>query len=225
MTGLTASAGISYNKFLAKMASGHNKPNGQFVITPDKGPAFVEALAIEKFHGVGPATAARMKSLGIKNGAHLKAKSLPFLQEIFRSAGNYYYAIARGVDHRSVKPDRVRKSIGGENTFSQDVHSLAEAKEKLDQIIDKVWRHAGAKALYGRTLTLKVKYADFEIITRSRTLSHPFLNRGDVQDVAHALLEPIFPLAKGIRLLGVSLSGFAHSSERNDDVEQLSLAL
>ncbi|WP_408636318.1 DNA polymerase IV [Pelagibacterium flavum] len=225
VTGLTASAGISYNKFLAKMASGHNKPNGQFVITPAKGPAFVETLPIEKFHGIGPATAARMKALGIQTGADLKAKPLPFLQEKFRSSGSYYYWIARGVDHRRVKADRIRKSVGGENTFFDDVHALSEAREKLAPIIDKVWRHAEAKALYGRTLTLKVKYSDFEIITRSRTMPHALRTLGEVEAVAHALLDPVFPVAKGIRLLGVSLSGFAESSERENNAEQLSLAL
>lgn len=225
VTGLTASAGISYNKFLAKMASGNNKPNGQFVITPAKGPAFVETLPIEKFHGIGPATAAKMKALGIETGADLKRKPLPFLLEKFRSSGSYYYWIARGVDHRRVKTDRIRKSVGGENTFFDDVHDLSEAMEKLAPIMDKVWRHAEAKALYGRTLTLKVKYSDFEIITRSRTTPHPLRTRGEVEAVAHALLEPVFPVTKGIRLLGVSLSGFTDRSDPTHDAEQLSLAL
>lgn len=225
VTGLTASAGVSYNKFLAKMASGYNKPNGQFVITPAKGPAFVETLPIEKFHGIGPATAARMKALGIKTGADLKARPLPFLQEKFRSLGSHYYWIARGVDHRRVKPDRIRKSVGGENTFFDDVHDLPQAKEKLAPIIDKVWRHAEAKGLYGRTLTLKVKFSDFAIITRSRTAPHPLRTRAEVEAVAHTLLEPVFPVAKGIRLLGVSLSGFADRSDPTDNAEQLSLAL
>jgi len=140
VTALTASAGISYCKFLAKMASGHNKPNGQFLITPAKGPAFVETLSIAKFHGIGPATAARMKGYGIETGADLKAQSLQFLQEKFRKSGEYYYWIARGVDRRQVKPDRIRKSVGGENTFFDDIHDFAAAKEKLGPL----WTRFGA---------------------------------------------------------------------------------
>lgn len=223
-TGLTASAGISYNKFLAKMASGHNKPNGQFVIPPAKGQAFVRTLPVAKFHGVGPATAAKMKALGIENGADLEAQSLEFLQRHFRSSGEYYYWIARGIDHRRVKPDRVRKSVGGENTFFDDVQDLPGALEKLSPIIDKVWRTAEQKGLYGRTLTLKVKFADFEIITRSRTEQLPLGTRETVERTAHALLAPVFPTSKGIRLLGISISGFELSS-RSSDMEQLTLAL
>lgn len=211
VTGLTASAGISYNKFLAKMASGHNKPNGQFLISPVRGPAFVQTLPIEKFHGIGPATAARMKSFGIETGADLLSQPLPFLQMHFGKAGPYYYGIARGVDERRVKPDRIRKSVGGENTFFDDVHELPLAKEKLVPIIDKVWRHADAKGLYGKTLTLKIKYSDFEVVSRSRTEPRPLQSVEDVRAVTMGLLHPFFPTAKGIRLLGVSLSGFGNN--------------
>lgn len=224
LTGLTASAGISYNKFLAKMASGHNKPNGQFVIPPAKGQAFVRTLPVAKFHGVGPATAAKMKALGIETGADLETQSLEFLQRHFRSGGEYYYWIARGIDHRRVKPDRVRKSVGGENTFFDDVHHLAPALDKLAPIIEKVWRHADQKGLYGRTLTLKVKFSDFEIITRSRTEQAPFATREALERTAHSLLAPMFPTSKGIRLLGISISGF-ESSSTSGGVEQLTLAL
>lgn len=210
VTGLTASAGISYNKFLSKMASGHNKPNGQFLISPIRGPAFVQTLPIEKFHGIGPATAARMKSFGIETGADLLSQPLPFLQMHFGKAGPYYYGIARGVDERRVKPDRIRKSVGGENTFFDDVHELPLAKEKLVPIIDKVWRHADAKGLYGKTLTLKIKYSDFEVVSRSRTEPRPLRSVEDVRAVTMGLLHPFFPTAKGIRLLGVSLSGFGN---------------
>lgn len=223
-TGLTASAGISYNKFLAKMASGHNKPNGQFAIPPAKGQAFVRTLPIAKFHGVGPATASKMKGLGIETGADLEAQSLEFLQQHFRSAGGYYYWIARGIDNRRVNPDRVRKSVGGENTFFVDVHGPAAALEKLSPIIDKVWRHAEHNGLYGRTLTLKVKFSDFEIITRSRTAQALFTTREAVGLTAQALLLPVFPTSKGIRLLGISISGFDPTSRLAEE-EQLALAL
>ncbi|WMT92930.1 DNA polymerase IV [Pelagibacterium sp. H642] len=225
VTGLTASAGISYNKFLAKMASGRNKPNGQFVITPAAGAAYVETLPIGKFHGIGPATAARMNALGIKTGADLKKKPLPFLKEKFRSAGEYYFWIARGVDHRCVKPDRIRKSVSGENTFSDDVHDLMVAKKKLGPIIDKVWRHVEAKELYGRTLTLKIKYSDFGTITRSRTAPQVLKMRSEVEAVAHSLLEPIFPADKGVRLLGISISGFPDHKDTTSNEEQFVLPL
>jgi DNA polymerase IV len=224
ITGLTASAGISYNKFLSKMASGHNKPNGQFLISPAKGPAFVQTLPIEKFHGIGPATASRMKNLGIETGADLLGKPLPFLQMNFGKAGPYYYWIARGIDHRRVKPDRIRKSVGGENTFFDDVDDLEAAKKKLGPIIDKVWRYADAKGLYGKTLTLKVKYADFEQITRSRTEPRPLSTREEVERIAHLLLEPVFPVSKGVRLLGISLSALGNVGQ-NESENQLSLGL
>ena len=120
-TGLTASAGVSYNKFLAKLASDHRKPDGLFVITPTMGPAFVEALPVRKFHGVGPATAARMERLGIHTGLDLRAQTMAFLQQHFGKAGSYYYWVARGVDERPVRADRIRKSVGAENTFAADL--------------------------------------------------------------------------------------------------------
>ena len=127
-TGLTASAGVSYNKFLAKMASDQRKPDGLFVITPRMGAAFVESLPVGKFHGIGPATSARMERLGIRTGSDLKAQTLAFLQQHFGKAGPYYYGIARGIDERPVRADRVRKSIGAENTFAADLFTVEEAR-------------------------------------------------------------------------------------------------
>lgn len=135
VTGLNASAGISYCKFLAKMASDLNKPNGQAIITPKNGPAFVEALAVKKFHGVGPATAAKMEQLGILTGADLKAKSLPFLQEHFGKPGAWYYSISRGIDNRSVQPDRPRKSVGAEDTFAVDIVDLNAACAEVTPLV------------------------------------------------------------------------------------------
>lgn len=171
-TGLTASAGISYNKFLAKMASGQNKPDGQFVITPKNGPAFVEQLPIKKFHGVGPATAEKMHRLGIETGADLKEKTLEFLVEHFGKSGPYFYGIARGIDNRQVKPDRVRKSVGAEDTFSEDIHSFEPAREGLQPLLEKVWGYCEANEIGAKTVTLKVKYADFSQITAARRLRH-----------------------------------------------------
>ena len=169
-TNLTASAGVSYNKFLAKLASDHRKPDGLYVITPKMGPAFVENLPVEKFHGVGPATTAKMNRLGIENGLDLRAQTLPFLQRHFGKSGSYYYWIARGIDERPVRADRVRKSIGAENTFSQDLHAFGPMREALEPIIAKVWRHCQATGIRGRTVTLKVKFADFQQITRSKSV-------------------------------------------------------
>ena len=161
-TGLTASAGVSYNKFLAKLASDHRKPDGLFVITPSMGPAFVETLPVGKFHGVGPATTRKMNSLGIATGLELKARTLPFLQRHFGKAGSYYYWIARGVDERPVRADRIRKSIGAENTFFEDIFTYDAARAALEPIVAKVWRHCEATRIRGRTVTLKVKFADFQ---------------------------------------------------------------
>lgn len=208
VTGLNASAGISYCKFLAKMASDLNKPNGQAVITPRHGPAFVEALAVKKFHGVGPATAAKMERLGILTGADLRAKSLAFLQENFGKSGSWYYNISRGTDDRPVRPDRERKSVGAEDTFMTDIFDLDTARAEISPLVAKVWRHCEAKGLHGRSVTLKVKYTDFQIITRSRTEPAPFGTPDEVIAKVHALLDPLFPTAKGIRLLGVTLSSF-----------------
>src|SRR6185312_722265 len=133
-TGLTASAGVSYNKFLAKMASDERKPDGLFVITPRMGPAYVDNLPIGRFHGIGPVTCTRMERLGIHTGAELKAQALPFLQQHFGKAGTYYYALARGIDERPVCADRVRKSVGAEATFGADLFTLDEARAALEPL-------------------------------------------------------------------------------------------
>ena len=189
-TGLTASAGVSYNKFLAKIASDYRKPDGLFVITPKMGPAFVETLEVGRFHGVGPATRERMNRLGIETGADLKAQSLAFLEQHFGKAGAYYYWIARGVDERPVRANRIRKSIGAENTFFQDVFTLPQARDALAPIVDKVWGACEKNNMRGRTATLKVKYADFRIITRSRTIDAPIGSREELAQIALELVAP-----------------------------------
>jgi len=223
VTGLNASAGISYNKFLAKMASDLNKPNGQAVITPKNGPAFVAALPVKKFHGVGPATAEKMHRLGIEMGADLKDKTLEFLVEHFGKSGPYFYGIARGIDNRQVKPDRVRKSVGAEDTFSEDIHSFEPARDGLQPLIEKVWAYCETNEIGAKTVTLKVKYADFTQITRSKTVTAPLQTIGDLEDVVGVLLAPIFPPRKGIRLLGVSLSSLERQT--SEVAPQLRLAL
>jgi DNA polymerase IV len=222
-TRLTASAGVSYNKFLAKMASDQRKPDGLFVITPEMGPAFVETLPVRKFHGIGPATAAKMNQLGIFTGRDLKAQSLSFLQEWFGKAGSFYHAIARGIDPRPVRPDRVRKSIGAENTFPKDLTGFEAMKAELQPLLDTVWRHCEQTGIRGRTVTLKVKYEDFRQITRSRSLAGRVESRSGLERVSLELLSSLFPMAKDVRLLGVTLSSL--NTDEETEARQLSLAL
>lgn len=215
-TNLTASAGISYNKFLAKMASDQRKPDGLFVITPKNGPAFVETLPVKKFHGVGPATAEKMHKIGIETGADLKARDLAYLQQHFGKAGPYFYWIARGIDEREVKPDRPRKSIGAEDTFREDIHDFATARAALQPLMDKVWRYCEANGFRGKTVTLKVKYSDFVQITRSRTISMPIISPAEIAEIVALLLSPMFPLTKGIRLLGITLSSLETTEQGHE---------
>jgi len=226
-TGLTASAGVSFNKFLAKMASDQNKPNGMFVITPDMGAAFVEKLPVGRFHGIGPATARKMNELGIFTGADLRNQTLRFLQERFGKVGTHYYWISRGIDNRAVCPDRVRKSVGAENTFSVDLIEMEDMRAELVPIVDKVWKYCDGTGVRGRTVTLKVKYADFQQITRSRSMADEIESKEVIRSLSEELLEGIFPLEKGVRLLGVTLSGLNTENDEPEEEEspQLSLAL
>jgi DNA polymerase IV len=207
-TGLTASAGVSYNKFLAKLASGQRKPNGQFVITPDMGPAFIASLPVARFHGVGPVTAAKMQRLGIETGADLRAKSLAFLQQHFGKSAAWYLGIANGEDDRPVVADRQRKSSGSETTFERDLTASAEIEASVEAMANDVWAWCEKARAFGRTVTVKVKFADFRQVTRSRSFSaaiahHDLLCRASVE-----LVRTLLPTAKGIRLLGVTVSNF-----------------
>ncbi|ARO57136.1 DNA polymerase IV 2 [Methylorubrum extorquens] len=211
-TGLTASAGVSYNKFLAKVASDHRKPDALFVITPAMGPGFVEALPIGQFRGVGPATEAKMKRLGIRTGADLKARSLDELRAAFGSTGDYYYRVARGIDERPVRANRERKSIGAETTFSDDTSEYAVLAERLQPLLDKVWAVATAKAVVARTVTLKLKFSDFAQITRARSLTQPLADRAMLEQVSLGLLRDAFPLRRSVRLIGTALSSLQAQS-------------
>ena len=210
VTGLNASAGISYNKFLAKLASDHRKPNGQYVITPEMGPAFVETLPIGKFHGIGPATSTKMNALGLYTGLDMRNQSLEFMQTNFGKAGSYYYWISRGVDNREVRADRIRKSVGAENTFSTDLTEFDAMVVELEPLIDKVWGYCEGASNRGRTVTLKMKFNDFEIITRSRSVPVAVSSRSDLESLSVALLQNEMPVPKPVRLLGVSLSALQH---------------
>ena len=212
-TGLTASAGVSYNKFLAKLASDHRKPDGLTVIAPGRGEDFVAALDIGRFHGIGPVTAARMRALGIGTGADLRARTAEELDGLFGKAGRYYFWAARAVDHRPVRPDRVRKSCGSERTFSADLSTEAELVAGLAPAVDAVWRHCEAAALKGRSVTVKVKYADFRQVTRSRSSAAPVRSLPELEQTALDLLRALFPPPRGVRLLGVTVSGLDAGAE------------
>jgi DNA polymerase-4 len=207
-TGLTASAGISYNKFLAKLASDQRKPDGQFAVTPDMGPAWIETLPVSRFHGVGPVTAAKMKMLEIETGGDLRSKPLKFLQQHFGSSAEWYYRIARGIDERPVNPDRERKSSGSETTFDRDLVDPAEIEAGLLKQADDVWAWCEKAQAFGRTVTIKVKYADFQQITRSRTQPSVVSSHAGLRNASLALIRSVLPTDKGIRLVGVTVSNF-----------------
>jgi len=224
-TGLTASAGVSYNKFLAKLASDQNKPDGLCVVTPARGPAFVETLPVKRFHGVGPKTAEKMARLGIETGADLKARSLEWLAVHFGSSARYYHDLARGICHRQVRADRPYKSVSAEDTFLEDLSDPEALLAELVRIGRHVWtQRVVGKGLSGRTVNLKVKYADFRIVTRARSLDRPVSGEAEFLDIGTALLHGLLPPEKPIRLLGLGLSGLAES-ERPHDERELALPL
>jgi DNA polymerase IV len=212
VTRLTASAGISGNKFLAKLASDYRKPNGQFAIMPDQAEAFVATLPVAKFHGVGPKTTARMHALGIETGAGLRRQTLDFLQRNFGKAGSWYYDIARGQDDRPVQADRERKSSGSGTTFSEDLIDTVQIEAGVIAMADDVWAWCEKTNARGRTVTVKIKWADFQISTRSRSMEMTIHTREKLHQLALGLIRSVFPLPKGIRLVGVTLSNFQAQS-------------
>jgi DNA polymerase-4 len=204
-TGLTASAGVSYCKFIAKLASDHRKPDGLCVITPEKGPEFVASLPVARFHGVGPVTARKMERLGILTGADLRAWSLIQLQAHFGSSAEWYWRICRGIDEREVKPDRPYKSVSAERTFDEDLRDPARLAAELERIAGFAWNRVERAEVAGRTVTLKVKFGDFTIITRSKSFSALVPDEPAFAAAGQALLAALHPLPKGIRLLGLGL--------------------
>ncbi len=223
-TQLTASAGVSYNKFLAKLASDQNKPDGLCIIRPGEGAAFVQSLPIRRFHGVGPKGAEKMTKLGIATGADLAQKDAEWLRAHFGSFGDYLFRAARGIDLRPVRANRIRKSIGGERTFSEDISSGSALRATLDNIIDIVWGRIADKQAKGRTVTLKVKFTDFQLMTRARSVDDWVQDKAHFAALAHEILEAELPLAMPIRLMGLTLSNLESDrrEERRDDA-QLSL--
>lgn len=204
-TGLTASAGISYNKFLAKTASNVNKPDGLFEITPDDAEEFLARLPIEEFHGVGRATANRMKELGIYTGADLRSRSEEELVQRFGKIGRFYYRIVRGEDRRPVQPNRVRKSVGAERTFATDLRRLEDMQARIDEIAAHVSERLARAGAVGRTVTLKIKFTDFSVTTRSTTMHADIHTTADLRKMARRLLQQS-PPERPVRLLGLSVS-------------------
>jgi DNA polymerase-4 len=220
-TGLNASAGVSYNKFLAKTASDLNKPNGQAVILPKDAEAFLEKLPIGKFFGIGKVTGEKMKGLGIHNGSDLKQFSLQFLIKKFGKSGLHYFNIVRGIHLSEVQPHRIRKSISAENTFEKDLSTLEELKKGLAPILEELIRRLERSGIKGRTVTLKIKFSDFTQQTRSRT-SEQYLELSAIQKIAHDLLEQdYFPLP--IRLIGIGLGNLNTVEEQEFFGEQLKI--
>jgi DNA polymerase IV len=223
-TGLTASAGVSFNKFLAKVASAMDKPDGLTVIRPEDAQDFVARLPIERFFGVGPVTARKMKEAGIASGADLRARSEAELVHRFGKVGRHYFKIARGEDDRVVSPDRPYKSIGAEETFEHDLSDPEAMLETLRPIAERVAERMAAADLFGRTVTLKIKHQDFTLNTRQHTLADPVHSAEELMALARWLLHTPAPPAKPVRLLGLTSSNFGRSSPALAPV-QLSLTL
>lgn len=211
-TGLTASAGVSYNKFLAKIASDMNKPDGFYLILPEDAESFLEELEVGLFFGVGEKTEQKMHKLSIFKGRDLKQLSLQEQLKHFGKAGSYFYNAVRGLDERPVVSDRERKSIGAERTFETDLTDLEEVNEKLSAIIEIMWKRCEAKQKTGKTLTLKLRFADFSTITRSSTLNKGF-KRNDIDTVVKTLLPTKDIQEQGIRLLGATMSNFQDETQ------------
>jgi DNA polymerase-4 len=222
-TGLTASAGVSYCKFIAKLASDHRKPDGLCVVTPERGPEFVASLPVARFHGVGPVTAKKMERLGILTGADLSEWSLPALQAHFGSSAEWYWRICRGIDEREVKPDRPYKSVSAERTFDEDLIEPERLAAELERIAGYAWARVERAEVAGRTVTLKVKFGDFTLITRSKSFTAPVPGLEAFTLAGQVLLAALHPLPKGIRLLGLGLHNL--SEEEAQEPVQLGLAI
>ena len=209
-TGLTASAGVSFCKFLAKIASDVNKPDGMTVITPAEAPAFLEGLPIERFHGIGKVTARKMQRLGIRTGKELKAWSLLDLAKRFGKLGRKYYDLVRANDTRPVRPSRTRKSIGAERTFSEDLRTVNQMEDAVKMIAERIVTRMADKQNSGRTLTLKLRTPDFNTITRSKTYAQPLTTLDALSSAGIALLHENLPPEMRVRLLGLSVSNLLH---------------
>lgn len=217
--GLTASAGISINKFIAKVASDYNKPNGQKTVNPEEVISFLEALDIRKFYGVGKVTAEKMYQKGIFTGLDLKLKPLEYLEEHFGKSGKYYYYIVRGIHHSEVKPNRIRKSLAAERTFSENLSSEVFMIEKLEHIAQEVSKRLTKSQVAGKTVTLKIKYSDFSLQTRSKTLPYFISDKSIILETAKELLYQE-NLKNSVRLLGISLSNLNTEKTKKPETQK-----
>lgn len=211
-TGLTASAGVSYNKFLAKLASGMDKPDGLTVILPERAAALLGTLPIESFHGIGPATARRLHASGVYTGADLERQNLSWLKENFGKVGEHFYQIVRGIDERPVVPDRPYKSVSAETTFVTDIRDPVRLREALPDLASQVEARLVKAGLQARTVVIKLKYEDFRIITRRRTLPFALTTAGALCREAETLISSL-TLEAGVRLLGVGAEGLTRAEE------------
>jgi DNA polymerase-4 len=214
-TGLVASAGVSYNKFLAKLASDQDKPDGLYIIEPFQGKAFVANLPIGKFHGVGKATADKMKELGIFRGKDILLFEEKDLVRHFGKAGHFFYNIARGIDNREVRAERERKSVGVENTFSQNILGDEDVWEECKKLLEKLWKRVGKNEKYGRTLSLKIRNNHFETQTKSKTIDHDIIDMDMLYEVAADLYNAYVPFDEPLRLIGFSMSNFNKEDEED----------
>ena len=217
--GLTASAGISINKFVAKIASDYNKPNGQKTVNPEEVLEFLEHLDIRKFYGVGKVTAEKMYQLGIFTGKDLKSKSIEYLEEHFGKSGSYYYFIVRGIHNSEVKPSRIRKSLAAERTFNENLSSEIFMMEKLEKIAKEVSKRLEKSKVSGKTVTLKIKYSDFTLQTRSKTVPYFISDKDVILETAKDLLYQE-KLNNSVRLLGISISNLNTETEKKAESEE-----
>lgn len=222
--GLTASAGISINKFIAKIASDYNKPNGQKTVNPEEVISFLEMLDIRKFYGVGKVTAEKMYQKGIFTGIDLKQKSIEFLEEHFGKSGSYYYNVVRGIHTSAVKPNRIRKSLAAERTFSENLSSEVFMMEKLEQIAEEVTKRLLKSHVAGKTVTLKIKYSDFSLQTRSKTLPYFVSDKNIILETAKDLLYQE-KMSNSVRLLGISLSNLNTETKKVPEPKSVSAQL
>ena len=220
-TQLTASAGISYNKFLAKLASDVQKPDNQTLILPQNALEILASLPIEKFHGIGKVTAEKMHALDIHTGNDLRKRPLEELVARFGKAGHYYYNAVRGIDEREVKPNRIRKSIGAENTFATNKSSFEELNTDIQIIGHKVHERAINAQMTGRTLTLKIKFADFEIKTKRATSHESYDTLESIIQTGKSLLKSVDLNGKSVRLIGLSLSNLSALNDEQKDRQQM----
>ncbi len=219
-TGLNASAGISINKFIAKVASDINKPNGQKTVNPEEVEEFLEQLQIRKFYGVGKVTAEKMYQLGIFKGVQLKEKSEEFLTQNFGKSGKYYYSVVRGIHNSEVKADRIRKSLGAERTFNENIASEIFMLERLDNIAKEIERRLKKSKVAGKTITLKIKYSDFTLQTRSKTLPYYIASKDIILEISKELLFQE-KMKNSVRLLGITLSNLNTGNKGEDANEKV----